>query len=126
MDKKIAVLIIEDEIDLRKMLEYRLIINGFKVYSAADGSTGLKMAKEKRPDVILLDWVLPEMNGLEVLSKIRHDDTTKDIIVFMLTAKNTMDDMSTALANGANDYIPKPVDGAELAQRIMSMLEVFR
>jgi DNA-binding response OmpR family regulator len=126
MDKKIAVLIIEDETDLRKMLEYRLITNGFKVYSAADGSAGLKMAKEKRPDVILLDWVMPEMNGLEVLSKIRHDDTTKDIIVFMLTAKNMMDDISTALANGANDYIPKPVDGAELGQRIMSMLEAFR
>jgi DNA-binding response OmpR family regulator len=126
MDKKIAVLIIEDETDLRKMLEYRLIINGFKVYSAADGSAGLKMAKEKIPDVILLDWVMPEMNGLEVLSKLRHDDTTKDIIVFMLTAKNMMDDVSTALANGANDYIPKPVDGADVGQRIMSMLEVFR
>jgi DNA-binding response OmpR family regulator len=122
MDKKIAILIIEDEPDLRKMFEYRLIANGFKVYSAADGSEGLKMAKEKRPDVILLDWVMPKMNGLEVLSNIRHDDITKDIIVFMLTAKNMMDDVSTALANGANDYIPKPVDGAELCQRITCCL----
>lgn len=126
MNKKISVLVIEDEKDVRKVLEYNLKSDGFYVYSAADGPAGLKIAGEKRPDVILLDWVMPKMNGLEVLSELRHDERTKDIIVFMLTAKNMMDDVSTALANGANDYIPKPFDGAELGQRIMSMLEVFK
>ena len=125
MNKKISVLVIEDEKDIRKVLEYSLNSDGFDVYSAADGPAGLKIAGEKRPDVILLDWVMPKMNGLEVLSALRHDERTKDIIVFMLTAKNMMGDVSTALANGANDYIPKPFDGAALGQRIMSMLDEF-
>jgi len=125
MNKKISVLLIEDEKDIRKVLEYSLKSDGFKVYSAANGSVGLKIASEKRPDVILLDWVMPKMNGLEVLSELRHDERTKDIIVFMLTAKNMMDDVSTALANGANDYIPKPFDGTKLGQRIRSMLRAL-
>ena len=126
MNKKISVLVIEDEKDIRILLEYNLKLDGFKVYSAADGPAGLKIASEKTPDVILLDWVMPKMDGLEVLSELRHDERTKDIIVFMLTAKNMMDDVSTALANGADDYIPKPFDGAELGQRIMGMFEAFR
>ena len=122
MDTKISVLVIEDEKDVRKVLECRLKSDGLDVYLAADGPTGLKIAAEKKPDVILLDWIMPKMNGLEVLSELRRDERTKDIIVFMLTAKNMIDDMSTAFANGADDYIPKPFDGAELGQRIISML----
>ena len=126
MNTKISVLVIEDEKDVRKVLECSLKSDGFDVYSAADGPTGLKIADEKKPDAILLDWVMPKMNGLEVLSKLKQDERTKDIIVFMLTAKNMMDDVSTALANGADDYIPKPFDGAELGQRIMSMLRAVK
>ncbi|MBL7184840.1 MAG: response regulator [Phycisphaerae bacterium] len=121
-----SVLVIDDEPDIRRVLEYNLELDGFKVYAAADGPTGLRIAREKMPDVILLDWVMPKMDGLEVLSELRRDETTKDIIVFMLTAKNMMDDVSTALANGADDYIPKPFNGAELGKRITSMLEVLR
>jgi DNA-binding response OmpR family regulator len=126
MNKNITVLIIEDEKDVRRILEYALKLDGFNVYSADNGQAGLKIAMEKKPDVILLDWVMPEMNGLKVLSKLRHDERTKDIIVVMLTAKNMMDDVETALANGADDYIPKPFEGAELGPRIMSILEVLR
>ncbi len=125
MSKKISVLIIEDEQDIRKVLEYNLKSDGFKVYSAAGGPAGLKIASEKKPDVVLLDWVMPKMNGLEVLSELKHNENTKDIIVFMLTAKNMMDDVSEALANGADDYIPKPFDGMELGQRIRSMLRAL-
>jgi two-component system alkaline phosphatase synthesis response regulator PhoP len=96
------------------------------VYSATDGLAGLKIAGEKRPDVILLDWVMPKMSGLEVLSELRQDERTKDIIVFMLTAKNMMDDLETALASGAHDYITKPFDGAELGQRIMGMFRAVK
>jgi DNA-binding response OmpR family regulator len=126
MNRKITVLIIDDEKDIRRILEYELKLDGFNVYSADNGQAGLKIAMEKKPDVILLDWVMPKMNGLKVLSKIRHDERTKDIIVLMLTAKNMMDDVETALANGADDYIPKPFEGAELGPRIMSILGVLR
>ncbi len=126
MNKKISVLVIEDEKDIRILLEYNLKLDGFKVYSAADGAVGLKMASEKRPDVILLDWVMPKMNGLEVLSELRQDERTKDIIVFMLTAKNMMDDLDAAFASGAHDYIIKPFDGAELGKRIMDMFRAVK
>ena len=126
MNRKITVLIIDDEKDIRRILEYKLTLDGFNVYSASNGQAGLKIATEKKPDVILLDWVMPKMNGLKVLSKIRHDERTKDIIVLMLTAKNMMDDVETALANGADDYIPKPLEGAELGLRIMSILGALR
>jgi len=126
MNTKISVLVIEDEKDVRKVLECRLKTDGLDVYSAADGPTGLKIAEEKKPDVILLDWIMPKMNGLEVLSELRRDERTKDIIVFMLSAKNMMDDVSTALAYGADDYIPKPFDGVELGQRIISMLRAIK
>jgi len=126
MNTKISVLVIEDEKDVRKVLEYSLKSDGFDVYSAADGPAGLKIAGAKRPDVILLDWVMPKMNGLEVLSELRQDERTKDIIVFMLTAKNMMDDLETALASGAHDYIIKPFDGAKLGQRIMGMFRAVK
>jgi len=126
MNKNITVLIIEDEKDVRRILEYALESDGFNVYSADNGQAGLKIAMEKKPDVILLDWVMPKMNGLKVLSKLRRDEKTKDIIVLMLTVKNMMDDVETALANGANDYIPKPFEGAGLGSRIMSIVEVLR
>jgi len=126
MNTKISVLVIEDDKDIRKVLECRLKADGFDVYSAADGPTGLKIAGEKNPDVILLDWVMPEMNGLEVLSKLRRDERTRDIIVFMLTGKNMIDDVSAALANGADDYIPKPFDGVEMGRRIRSMFEAVK
>ncbi len=126
INTKISVLIIEDEKDVRKVLECSLKSDGFDVYSAADGPAGLKIAGKERPDVILLDWVMPKMTGLEVLSELRQDERTKGIIVFMLTAKNMVNDISTALASGANDYIIKPFDGAELGQRIMSMLRAVK
>jgi len=126
MDKKISVLVIEDEKDIRKVLEYNLESDGFKVYSAADGLEGLKIARKIKPDVILLDWIMPKMSGLEVLAELRNDENTKDIVVIMLTAKNMMGDVSTAFANGADDYIPKPFDGAELGKRVMSIFELFK
>ncbi|MCJ7692957.1 MAG: response regulator [Sedimentisphaerales bacterium] len=126
MDKKISILVIEDEKDIRKVLEFNLEADGFKVYSAADGLEGLKIAREVIPDVILLDWIMPKMNGLEVLAELRNDENTKDLVIIMLTAKNMMEDVSTAFANGADDYIPKPFNGAELGQRIMSIFELFK
>ena len=77
MNRKITVLIIDDEKDVRRILEYKLKLDGFNVYSASNGQAGLKIATEKKPDVILLDWVMPKMNGLKVLSKIRHDERTR-------------------------------------------------
>ncbi len=121
--KQIAVLVIEDEEHIRRVLEYNLKLDGFEVYLAVDGPSGLELAREKRPDVILLDWMMPEMDGLKVLSELKYDETTNDIAVFMLTAKGMMSEVGQALYEGADDYITKPFDPMQLGKIIKKKLE---
>ena len=123
MDKQISVLAIEDEMHIRKVLEYNLKLEGFKVHLAEDGRSGLELARQINPDVILLDWMLPEMTGLEVLSELKQDEKTQEIPVFMLTAKAMSGDLAQALREGADDYITKPFNPVELGQTIKFKLE---
>ena len=123
MSKKISVLVIEDEEHIRTVLEYNLKLDDFDVYLAADGRTGLELAREKNPDVILLDWMMPDMDGLKVLSELNCDENTKNIPVFMLTAKGMMEDVGRALYEGADDYITKPFDPMQLGEIIKKKLE---
>jgi len=125
MSKQISVLIIEDEEHIRTVLQYNLKLDGFEVYLAADGPAGLELAREKRPDLILLDWMMPEMDGLKVLSELRQDERTENIPVFMLTAKGMMGDVGRALYEGADDYITKPFDPIELGKIIKEKLEIY-
>lgn len=122
MSKKISVLVVEDEEHIRTVLEYNLQLDGFEVYLAADGPAGLEFAQDKRPDVILLDWMMPEMDGLKVLSELKRDERTEHIPVFMLTAKGMMADVGRALYEGADDYITKPFDPMELGEIIKDKL----
>jgi len=124
MSEQISVLVIEDEEHIRNILEYNLRSDGFDVYLAEHGLRGVELAREKRPDVILLDWVMPKMDGLEVLSELKRDRRTKRIPVFMLTVKDDEDDVRRALNEGADWYFTKPFgDATELGQQIKSMLE---
>jgi len=123
MSKRIPVLVIEDEEHIRQVLEYNLKLDDFEVYQAADGPTGLKLAREKKPEVILLDWMMPDMDGLTVLSELKYDEQTRHIPVFMLTAKGMMDDVGRALYEGADDYITKPFDPVTLGNVIKLKLE---
>jgi DNA-binding response OmpR family regulator len=122
-NEQITVLVVEDEAHIRRVLEYNLKLDGFVVYLAEDGTTGLRLAHEKKPDVILLDWLMPEMNGLEVLSELKRDSRTDDIPVFMLTAKGMLNDVSQAFETGADDYITKPFDPMQLGKTIRTKLE---
>ncbi len=123
MSKKYSVLVVDDEENIRIVLAYTLRLNGFEVYLAKDGPTGLEIAREKKPDVIVLDWMMPEMDGLEVLSELEKDEGTKDIPVIMLTAKSMMLDVGKALYHGADDYILKPFEPEELAEIVSSKIE---
>lgn len=123
MSEQISVLVVEDEEHIRTVLEYNLKLDGFKVYLAEDGVRGLELAREKRPGVILLDWMLPDIDGLKVLSELKHDEKTGHIPVFMLTAKGMMSDVGQALYEGADDYITKPFDPMELGEIIRKKLE---
>ncbi len=122
MSEPISVLVVEDEEHIRQILKYNLEMDGFVVHLAEDGATGLKLAQQSPPDVILLDWMMPVMNGLQVLSELKHSKATGHIPVFMLTAKGMMADVGRALYEGADDYITKPFDPAELGKTIKQKL----
>jgi len=101
------ILFVEDESALQKALGDILKQAGYKIISALDGETGLKLAKRKKPDLILLDLILPKMHGFEVLKKLKEDPETKEIPVIILTNLETMEDIDKAIELGANTYLVK-------------------
>ena len=125
MSERIPILVIDDDKELLELVEYNLRLDGFKVYLAANGKKGLKIAKKRQPAVILLDTTMPKMDGLEVLSELKHDEKTDKIPVFMLTGKTIMDDIERAFEVGADDYIPKPVELTKLGKIVKKKLEKF-
>ena len=116
MSKWIPVLAVDDDELVREALKRSLKLYGFEVYLAKDGLTGLKISQEKRPKFILLDWMMPEMDGLEVLSELKHDERTEHILVFMLTDRGMIGDLDQAFDIGADDYITKPSDLKQLGK----------
>ena len=123
MSEQITILVVEDEAHIRRVLEYNLKLDGFEVYLAEDGATGLKLARENSPDLILLDWLMPVMNGLQILAELKADSSTEHIPVFMLTAKGMISDVTQAIEIGADDYITKPFNPIQLGKTIREKLE---
>ena len=120
------ILIIEDEPDIVRMLEYNLKKEGFRVVSAPDGQAGLRQARKQCPDIILLDLMLPEIDGLEVCRALRQERDTAGIPVIMLTAKGRESDKVVGLELGADDYITKPFSLGELIARVKAVLRRSR
>jgi DNA-binding response OmpR family regulator len=114
------VLLIEDDPSIVAGLELNLSLEGYEVVSAADGESGLKVARERPPDVVLLDIMLPGMNGLEVLRRLRKSDA--DVPVLILTARGEEADKVLGLQLGADDYISKPFSLGELRARLNASL----
>ncbi len=114
------VLIIDDEEDIRTMVKLKLQANGFDVREAGDGIEGFDLAKETKPNLILLDLVMPTLNGVETLSRLKTEDSTKDIKVFLFTGKgDPRPDINEAskqfaIQNGAVDFIRKETDLNEI------------
>jgi len=125
MSKWIPVVMIDDDELVRRAVKISLKLYGFEVYLAKDGLTGLKLAQEKRPAFILLDWMMPEMDGLEVLSELKHDKSTEDIPVFMLTDRGMIGDLDQAFEIGADDYITKPLDLMQLGKIVKAKWEKY-
>ncbi|WP_270838970.1 winged helix-turn-helix domain-containing protein [Peptacetobacter hiranonis] len=119
------VLIIDDEMHIVELLRFNLETSGYKTIYSYDGFDGFIKAKEEKPDLILLDWMLPNISGIEVLKKIREDADLKKIPVIMLTAKNMEDDKVEGLEVGADDYITKPFSIKELLARITSVMRRY-
>ena len=116
------ILIVEDEKDIIKMLEYNLKKEGFKVIDARDGEDALDLAVRAYPDLILLDLMLPGIDGLEVCKSLKKEAKTASIPIIMLTAKSQESDKVVGLELGADDYISKPFSPRELIARIKAVL----
>jgi two-component system phosphate regulon response regulator PhoB len=122
MAKTHRILIIEDEPDITVVLKYNLEKNHSQVATAGSGEDGLQAARDTLPDLVLLDLMLPGIDGLEVCRKLREDPRTRDLLVIMLTAKGTEADVVVGLTLGADDYIVKPFSTTELMARIKAVL----
>jgi len=109
------ILIVDDEDDIRELLVAYLEKEGYQVFQAEDGEKAVQVAREKQPDVVILDIMLPKMNGLEVLSTLRRES---DVYVLMLTAKTEEVDKLVGLNMGADDYLTKPFSPRELVARV--------
>ncbi|ASG19592.1 MULTISPECIES: phosphate regulon transcriptional regulator PhoB [Nitrospirillum] len=119
---KPLVLIVEDEADLVTLLSYNLEKEGFRVLTAGDGEEALLLADEQAPHLVLLDWMLPLMSGLEVCRQMRRNPKTREIPIIMLTARGEEADKVRGLNSGADDYISKPFSPTELVARIRAVL----
>lgn len=116
------ILVVDDEPEIVQILKMRLEANGYEVITACDGQEGLGKAKEESPDLILLDLMMPEMDGMKVNAKLKDDSITADIPVIFLTAKNTTADKVEGFQAGIEDYVTKPFDSKELLARIEATL----
>ncbi|PIQ88616.1 MAG: DNA-binding response regulator [Candidatus Omnitrophica bacterium CG11_big_fil_rev_8_21_14_0_20_42_13] len=123
---KEKILIVEDEKDIVKMLDYNLKKENFRVLSCGDGEDALKLASREQPDLILLDLMLPGIDGLEVCKSLKNERKTANIPIIMLTAKSQETDKVIGLELGADDYIAKPFSPRELIARIKAVLRRSR
>jgi two-component system phosphate regulon response regulator PhoB len=119
---KPLVLIVEDEAPLVTMLRYNLEREGFAVEAAVDGEEALLRIAERKPDAILLDWMLPLVSGLEVCRQIRRSRATRSVPVIMLTARGEEGDRIRGLDSGADDYVVKPFSPSELVARLRAVM----
>lgn len=118
-----TILLIEDNATLRRNVAQMLTLEGYGVETAADGTTGLALARERRPDLILCDILMPGMSGHEVLAHLRADTVTAAVPFIFLTAKGDMQDLRAGMSLGADDYLPKPVTRNILLEAVRTRLQ---
>ncbi len=120
------VLVVEDEDALAELLQYNLKKEGFRVSVAADGEEAMMLVEERQPDVVVLDWMLPKISGIEVCRRLRGRQETRNLPIIMLTARGEEADRIRGLDTGADDYIVKPFLMKELFARVRAILRRIR
>jgi two-component system phosphate regulon response regulator PhoB len=118
MPETLTVVVIEDEAHIRLALDYNLRMDGFTVHLAKNGREGLELVARIHPDLVVCDWMMPEMNGLEVVSQLKADPQLKAIPVVVLTAKSMDGEREQVMAAGADECITKPFDPIQLGQML--------
>ncbi|MBL8437847.1 MAG: phosphate regulon transcriptional regulator PhoB [Zoogloeaceae bacterium] len=116
------ILLVEDEPAIQELISANLTRAGHHVVPAGDGETALRLLRDALPDLVLLDWMLPGISGIELARRLRHDDRTRAIPIIMLTARGEEQDKVQGLETGADDYITKPFSPRELVARIKAVL----
>jgi DNA-binding response OmpR family regulator len=116
------ILVVDDEVVLLETIVYNLELAGYQVFTAADGASALEIAHRERPDLIILDLMLPVIDGLEVCRQLRRENDTAGVLILMLTAKGEEIDKVVGLEVGADDYVTKPFGKHELLARVKALL----
>lgn len=119
------ILIVDDEKDILEFLSYNLKKEGFSIYTASDGSEGLKKTKKIKPDLIIVDLMMPKMNGIEMCENIRNDKKLSNVIILFLTARSEDYTQIAALDSGADDFIKKPIKPKLLISKVKSIMRRF-
>jgi two-component system, OmpR family, phosphate regulon response regulator PhoB len=120
------ILVVEDEDALSTLLQYNLEKEGYQVSVAADGEEALMLADEATPDLVLVDWMLPKLSGIEVCRRLRNRSETRNVPIIMLTARGEEADRIRGLDTGADDYVVKPFSMTELIARIRAVMRRIR
>src|SRR5690606_10026770 len=123
---KPLILIVEDEAAIVTLLSYNLERAGFQILEGRDGEEGLLLATERRPDLILLGWMLPLLSGIEVCRRLRRTPQTRSIPIIMLAARGEEGDRVRGLNAGADDYVTKPFSPSELLARVRAVMRRAR
>jgi DNA-binding response OmpR family regulator len=121
-----SILVVDDDEDICGLVAMRLRAAGHTVHTALSGGAGLRAAREEHPDLLILDWMMPGLDGLDVCIEVRRDPSFATMPVMFLTAKSREGDMIEAAEAGGNDYITKPFSPTELADRVDALLERAR
>jgi len=120
--QKQTILVVDDEKELAALVSLHMKMAGFEVLTAANGEKALELSREEKPDLIILDLMLPKIDGWQVCEQLRQDAVTKDIPVIMLTARTQIEDKLKGFEAGADDYVTKPFSPRELVARVKRVL----
>ena len=121
-----SILLVEDEMAQRALLSYNLAAEGFRVIEAADGEEALLLVQEETPDLVVLDWMLPKVSGIEVCRQLKTLKATREVPIIMLSARSEEVDKVRGLETGADDYVAKPYSVVELVARVRAQLRRTR
>jgi len=121
--KKKKILVVEDEVQLAEGLEARLHLEGYQVIRAANGKEGVDQARSQQPDLVIMDLMMPKVNGFDACQMIKSDDRTKKIPVLILTAMQTLGATDDAFHAGADAFLPKPYNSERLLEKVRRLLD---